>query len=429
MTLGLTRLVLIKVLKGLTMLLFILVSLTFNFNNTTTFHQSLSKLTLYSLTDKEQEADPWASKVSSTTGADYDNDTWNTKAKVTPLDCVGNWGSAACVSSGAEEKPDVWGSKGSDDNSKKSDGWGYGSSGASWDKPSFSLGDQEPAWGKSRFSDDNNGNSRGGFGRGNQGRGRGQSFGDSGSSWNGGNINDESGGGRSEDQWNRREFDGSRERGRGRFGRGGRNQGNNFSSVDGGSWGSGRGNSGRGGYRNWNDNNERRPFGQGGGWSQSSDWNSNKVTNDGDQGFSKSKPHWGSDNNDGWGAPKPYSRDGQVGNNTWSQNRSSTSMLGHPSGNKNSISWGAPSDVTIGGGAGGGGSWEKSNEDSWNSSRGTGGTEKSSWGGSEAAPKKDGPSSQGEGNGGQGCGGGSSWDKSDDLWNSNKGSDAGSGGW
>uniref|UniRef100_A0A0A9D566 Uncharacterized protein n=1 Tax=Arundo donax TaxID=35708 RepID=A0A0A9D566_ARUDO len=67
---------------------------------------------------------------------------------------------------------------------------------------------------------------------------------------------------------------------------------------------------------------------------------------------------------------------------------------------------------------------EKSNEDSWNSSKGAEGTEKSSWDGSEAAPKKD-----GEASGSQGGGGGSSWDKVDGAWNSNKGSDAGSGGW
>jgi hypothetical protein len=177
------------------------------------------KLTLYFLIGKEQETDPWASKVSSTAGADYENDNWNTKSRDTPSDCVGNWGSAGRVSSGAEETGDAWGTKGSNDNSKKSAGWGAGS-GASWDKPSFSLEVEEPAWSKPRFSDDNNGNSRGGFGRGNRGIGRGHSFGDS------------------------RDFDGSRGRGRGRFGRGGRNEGNNFGSGDGGSWGSGRGNSG-----------------------------------------------------------------------------------------------------------------------------------------------------------------------------------------
>ncbi|KAK3138335.1 hypothetical protein QOZ80_5AG0367480 [Eleusine coracana subsp. coracana] len=362
---------------------------------------------------KEQETDPWASKVHSATGADDNNDSWNTKAKDTRLDSGDKWGSAAPVSSGAEDKADAWASKGSNDNSKKSDGWGAGSFGASWDKPSFSLGDQEPAWGKPRFSDDNNGNSRGGFGSGNRGRGRGQSFGDTGSSWNGGNNSNESGGGRSDDQWNRRDFDGSRGRGRGCFGRGGRNQGNNFGSGDGSSWSSGRGNSGRGGYRNWNDN-ERRPPGQGGGWSQSSGWNSNRGTSEGDQGFSKSKLRWGSDNNDSWGVPKSSDGDDQArkgdGNNTWRQNSSSSSILGQPSG-------------------GGNVSWEKSNEDSWNSSRGTGSTEKSSWGGSEVAPKKDGLLEQDKGSGNQGVGGSSSWDKADDAWNSNKGSDSGSGGW
>ncbi|TVU20667.1 hypothetical protein EJB05_36885 [Eragrostis curvula] len=367
---------------------------------------------------KEQETDPWASKMSSTVDADDNNDSWNTKAKDTP--------------SGDEEKADAWGSKGGNENSKKTDGWGNGSSGSSWDKPSFSLGEQEPAWSKQRLGDDNNGNGRGGFGRGNRGGGRGRSFRDGGSSWNGGNNNDESGGGRSEDQWNRSDFDGSRGRGRGRFGRGGRNQGNDFGSGDGGSWGSGRGsggrggrnqgndfgsgdggswgsdrgnggqggrnqgndfgsgdggswgsgrgNGGRGGYRNWSDNNERRPFSQGDGWSQSSDWNSNKGASEGDQGFSKSKPSWGNDNNDSWGARKPFGGDDQAGKN----------------------------DV-------------KSNEDGWNSSRGTGAAEKSSWGGSVAAPK------QGEGSGSQG-GGGSSWDKADDAWNS-KGDDTGNGGW
>jgi hypothetical protein len=335
--------------------------------------------------------------VSSTAGADYKNDNWNTKSRDTLSDCVGNWVSAGRVSSGAEEKADAWGTKGSNDNSKRSDGWGAGS-GASWDKPSFSLVVEEPAWSKPRFSDDNNGNSRGGFGRGNRGRGRVQSFGDS------------------------RDFDGSRGRGRGRFGRGGRNEGNNFGSGDGGSWGSGRGNSGRGGYRNWNDDNERRPFSQGGGWSQSSDWNNNKGTSDGDQGFSKSKPLWGSDNNDSWGAPKPSGGDDRAGNN-WSQNIPSSSVLGQPSGNKNCVAWGALSDTTIAGGAGDKGSWGQSNDDSWNSSRGTGGTEKSSWGGSETAPKKDGLLEQGKGSGG-----GSSWDRSDDPWNNNKGSASGNGG-
>ncbi|GJM89002.1 hypothetical protein PR202_ga05595 [Eleusine coracana subsp. coracana] len=374
----------------------------------------------------ERQNDPWANNIGSNkgtsginytvhsaTGADDNNDSWNTKAKDTRLDSGDKWGSAAPVSSGAEDKADAWASKGSNDNSKKSDGWGAGSFGASWDKPSFSLGDQEPAWGKPRFSDDNNGNSRGGFGSGNRGRGRGQSFGDTGSSWNGGNNSNESGGGRSDDQWNRRDFDGSRGRGRGCFGRGGRNQGNNFGSGDGSSWSSGRGNSGRGGYRNWNDN-ERRPPGQGGGWSQSSGWNSNRGTSEGDQGFSKSKLRWGSDNNDSWGVPKSSDGDDQArkgdGNNTWRQNSSSSSILGQPSG-------------------GGNVSWEKSNEDSWNSSRGTGSTEKSSWGGSEVAPKKDGLLEQDKGSGNQGVGGSSSWDKADDAWNSNKGSDSGSGGW
>ncbi|XP_062231805.1 protein RNA-directed DNA methylation 3 [Phragmites australis] len=375
---------------------------------------------------KEQETDPWASKVSSTEGADDNNDSWNTKG--TPSGSVGKLGNAAPGSSGAEEKADAWSSKWGNDNNKKTDGWSADFSGgnqeSSWSKPSFSLEDQTPAWSRPRYGDDNNGNNRGGFGRGNRGRGgRGRSFGDSGSSWNGGNRNDESGGERSEDHWNRRNFDGGRGRGRGRFGRGDRDQGNNFGSGDGGSWGSGRGNSGRGGYRNWNDNNERRPFGQGG------DWNTNKGSSEGDQAFSKSKPGWGSDNNDSWGAPKISGGNDQAGKsdeiNTWSQNSSSSSILGQPSGNaKDSSAWGAPSDTTTGGGAGGR-SWERSNEDSWNPSKRTGGTEKSSWDGSEAAPKKD-----GEGSGSQGGGGGSSWDKaSDGAWNSNKGSDAGSGGW
>ncbi|CAN6332486.1 unnamed protein product [Urochloa humidicola] len=361
---------------------------------------------------KEQETDPWASKVPSTVRSNDNNASWNTTAKGTPSE---------------EKADDPWSSKGGNDNINKTDGWDAGSSGgnqeSSWSKPNFSLGDQESTWNKPRFGDDNGGNTRGGFGRGYRGRGRGRNFGDGGSSWNGGNRNDESGGERSEEPWNRRNFDGGRGRGRGRFGRGDRNQGSsNFGSGDGGSWGSGRGNGGRGGFRNWNDNNEQRPFSQGGGWS--SDWNGNKGSDEGGQAFAKSKPSWEAQNTSG---------DDQAGksdaNNSWSQNRSSPSILGKPSSDANkSSTWGATS-----GGAGGGSSWGKSNEDSWNSSGGPA-AEKSSWGsGSEAAPKKDddGPWGKGgEGSGSQGGGGGNSWDKAaDGGWNSNKDGEAGNGGW
>ncbi|XP_066364221.1 protein RNA-directed DNA methylation 3-like isoform X2 [Miscanthus floridulus] len=398
---------------------------------------------------KEQENDPWASKMSSTVGADDKNGSWNTTSKDTPS---------------KEKADDPWNSKGGNDDSKKTDTWGAGSSGgnqeSSWSKPNFSLGDQEPTWNNPRFGDDDNGNNRGGFGRGNRGRGRGRNFGDGGgSSWNEGNRNDESGGGRSGELWNRRDFDGGRGRGRGRFGRGDRNQDNNFGSGDGGSWGSGRGDGGRGGYRNWNDNNERKPFGQGGGWSQSSDWNANKA-------FSKSKPSWEAQNTSGgddragksdannswsqnrspsilgqpsdskskpsWEAQNTSDGDDQAGksdaNNSWSQNRSSPSILGKPSGDANkSSAWGAPS-----GGAGGGGSWGKSNEDNWNSSGGSA-KEKPSWGGGSEA-EVDPWGKGGQGSESQGGGGGSSWDKAadkaaDGAWNGNKGIDTGSGGW
>ncbi|RLN30535.1 hypothetical protein C2845_PM05G32910 [Panicum miliaceum] len=355
--------------------------------------------------DKEQETDPWTSKVPSSAGSGDNNSSWNTTAKDTPSE---------------EKAGDPWSSKGGNDNIKKTDSWGAGSSGgnqeSSWSKPNFTLGDQ--AWSKPRFGDDNGGNSRGGFGCGYRGRGRVRNFGDGGSSWNGGNGNDESGGERSEEPWSRRDFDGGRGRGRGRFGRGDRSQGSsNFGSGDGGSWGSGRGNGDRGGYRNWNSNNEQRPFGQGGGWS--SDWNGgNKGSGEGGQAFAKSKPSWEAQNTSGG--------DDQAGksdaNNSWSRNISSSSILGQPSSDANkSSTWGATS-----GGAGSGGSWGKSNEDSWNSSGG-GAAEKPSWGGgSEAPPKKDDDGQWGkggEGSGSQGGGGGSSWDKAAD---GNKG---GAGGW
>ncbi|XP_039800344.1 protein RNA-directed DNA methylation 3-like isoform X2 [Panicum virgatum] len=346
--------------------------------------------------DKEQETDPWTSKVPSGVGSDDNNSSWN----------------------------DPWSSKGGNDNIKKTDSWGAGSSGgnqeSSWSKPNFSLGDQ--AWSKPRSGDDNGGNSRGGFGCGYRGRGRGRDFGDGGSSWNGGgNRNDESGGERSEEPWNRRGFEGGRGRGRGRFGQGDRSQGSsNFGSGDGGSWGSGRGNGGRGGYRNWNSNNEQRPFGQGSGWS--ADWNGSKGSGEGGQAFAKSKPSWEAQNTSGG--------DDQAGksdaNNSWSQNRSSPSILGQPSSDANkSSTWGASS---------GGGSWGKSNDNSWNSSGVT--AEKSSWGGGpEAPPKKDDDGPWGkanEGSGSQGGGGGSSWDKAadDGAWNGSKGGGStGSGGW
>ncbi|AQK87069.1 Protein RNA-directed DNA methylation 3 [Zea mays] len=375
---------------------------------------------------KEQEADPWASKMSSAVGADDKNGTWDTTTKGT----LSN-----------EKADDPWNSKrGNDDDSKKTDAWGAGSSGgnqeSSWSKPIFSLGDQEPTWNNPRFGDDDNVNNRGGFGRGNQGRGRGRSFGGGGggSSWNESNKNGESGGGRSGEPWNRRGFDGGR--GRGRFGRGDRNQGNNLGSGDGGSWGSGRGNGGgRGGYRNWNDNNERRPFGQGGGWSQSSDWNANKGSGEGNQAFSKSKPSWDAQNASGG--------DDQAGkksdtDNSWSQNRSSPSILGQPSGDANnkSSAWdGAPNG---GAGRGGSGSWGKSDEDGWNSSSGGSAREKPSWGGgAEAPPRKEddgawgkgGEGSRSLGGGGEG-GSSSSWDKpADGAWSGNNKGGSGSGGW
>ncbi|RCV17033.1 hypothetical protein SETIT_3G186400v2 [Setaria italica] len=380
---------------------------------------------------KEQETDPWASKVPSTVGSDDNNGSRSTTAKGTPSE---------------EKADDPWSSKGGNDNIKI-DSWGAGSSDgnqeSSWSKPNFSLGDQENTWSKPRFGDDNGGNSRGGFGRGYRGRGRGRNFGDGGSSWNGGNRNDESGGERSEQPWNRRDLDAGRGRGRGCYGRGDRNQGNsNFGSADGGSWGSGRGNGGRGGYRNWNGNNGSGEGGQGGGWSSnwngnkgsgeggqgggwSSNWNANKGSGEGGQGFAKSKPSWEAQNTSG--GDQAGKSDA---NNSWSQNRSSPSILGQPSSDVNkSSTWGATS-----GGAGGGGSWGKSNGDRWNSSGGAA-AEKSSWGGgSEGAPKKDddGPWGKGgEESGSQGGGGGgSSWDKAaDNAWNSNKGGDAGSGGW
>ncbi|PUZ65293.1 hypothetical protein GQ55_3G212300 [Panicum hallii var. hallii] len=403
--------------------------------------------------DKEQETDPWTSKVPSSAGSDDNNSSWNTTAKDTPSE---------------EKAGDPWSSKGSNDNIKKTDSWGAGSSGgnqeSSWSKPNFSLGDQ--AWSKPRFGD-NGGNSRGGFGY--RGRGRGRNFGDGGSSWNGGNKNDESGGERSEEPWSSRDLDGGRGRGRGRFGRGDRSQGSsNFGSGDSGSWGSGRENGDRGGYRNWNGNNEQRSFGQGGGWS--SDWNGSKGSGEGGQAFAKSKPSWEAQNTSGG--------DDQAGNSdankSWSRNRSSPSILGQPSSDANkSSTWGATS-----GGAGGGGSWGKSNEDSWNSSGGAaeksswgggseappkkdddgpwgkgcegksnedswnssgGAAEKSSWGGgSEAPPKKDDDGPWGSSSRGGGSsswdkvadGGGSSWDKAaDGAWNGSKGGSAGRGGW
>ncbi|VAH20895.1 unnamed protein product [Triticum turgidum subsp. durum] len=384
---------------------------------------------------EKQQGDPWSNKTSSTTkGKEQETDPWASKVS----------------STAAEEKADPWSTKGGNGNDG---GWNNAGS-SSWGKPSSSSGDQEPAWNKPKYGDDNAGYGRGGFGRGNRGRGRGR-FGDSGSSWNGGgNTNDGSGGGRSEDQWNSRDSDGGRGRGRGRFGRGDRNQGNNFGSGDGDgvSWGSGRGNRGRGGgYRNnGNDNNEGRASSQdrGGGWSHSSAWNADKKgSTEGDQSFSKGKSSWGSDNNDSWGAPKPSGGDDQAGkkdgNNSWSQNKPSSgdgsSILGQwaapaggttagrgASGNGSSIlgQWGAPPGNTTagtGGSAGeGGGSWGKSNEDSWNSSKGTGGS-----GGS----KKEGSWDKAEGSGSQGGGGGSSWDKAaSGGWDSNKGGDAGNGG-
>ncbi|KQK05519.1 protein RNA-directed DNA methylation 3 isoform X2 [Brachypodium distachyon] len=432
---------------------------------------------------KEQETDPWASKVASTAGADNNKNGWNTKEK-------GN-----STSSGAGEKEDTWNIKGGNGNGG---GWNNTGSSAAWSKPSSTSGDQEPAWSKPTYGDDDTGYGRGGFGRGNRGRGRGR-FGDGGSSWNGGsNLNDESGGERSEDRWNRRDSDGGRGRGRGRFGRGDRHQ-DNFGSGDGdgGSWSSGRGNRGRGGgYRNWNDNNEGRSFsqGRGGGWSQSSDWNAGKKeSTEGDQDFSKGKSSWGGDKNDSWGGPKQSGGDDQAGksdgSNAWNQNKPSlgdgSSVLGQwggPSGDtttsrggsvggggscgnsenqafskgksnwgsdKNDC-WGAPkphggddqagkndgnnswnqTKPSLGDGPsilgqwGGGapvGSGVKSNEDGWNSSKGTeGGTKKEgSWGK---------PGGSGSGCGSQG-GGGSSWDKGNaGGWNSNKGGDTSKGG-
>uniref|UniRef100_A0A0E0DTM4 KOW domain-containing protein n=1 Tax=Oryza meridionalis TaxID=40149 RepID=A0A0E0DTM4_9ORYZ len=338
---------------------------------------------------KEQETDPWTSKVTSAADAGDNNNVWNTSASDTASGSESKWGNA-----GAEEKADAWKSKVGSENSG---GWNQKSS---WGKPSFSGGEQEPAWSNPKNGDDNSGYGRGGFGRGNRGRGRGRNFGDSGSSWSGGSYrNDESHGERSEDRWNTRDSDGVRGRGRGRFGRGDRNQGNNYGSGDNNdrTWGSGRGNRDQDGCKNWNRNDDRRPFGQdrGGGWSQSSDWNANKG-----------QSSWGSDKNDSWGAPKPSGGDDQAGKNN---------------GNN---PWGAPADSMTGDGPGGGESWKNKTEDTWNSSGGTrdSGTTpgKSSWGGSEDGQKKEGSWGKSEGSGRQ-VGGGSSWDKPDGGWNSNKG--------
>ncbi|KAM0835533.1 hypothetical protein ACQ4PT_062861 [Festuca glaucescens] len=464
---------------------------------------------------QEKQNDAWSSKVTSTAGAE-NNDGWNTKAKEFSCSLGSKSENAASgeerqddpwsskivsTPKGKEQETDPWASKVSSTAAvEKADTWGNGNGGSwntsgssvghqesSWGKPSSSSGDQEPAWKKPNYGDDNTGFGRGGFGAGNRGRGRGR-FGDS--SWDGGsNINDVSGGERSE---------GGRGRGRGRFGRGDHNQGNNFGSGDrdGGSWSSGRGNRGRGGgYRNSNDNNEGRSSSQdgGGGWSQSTDWNAGKKGNTkGDQAFSQGNSSWGSDKNDSWGAPKPSGGGDQAGkkdgNNTWNQNKppsgSGSSILGQwggppgdttagrggsvgggswgknneeksswgsdkndswgapkpsggddqagkkdgnntwsqskpSSGSGSSIlgQWGAPGDTT----AGGGGSWGKSNDDGWNSSKGTGG--------SEGGSRKEGSSDKAEGSGSQGGGGGSSWDKAGGGgWDSNKGGDAGSGG-
>uniref|UniRef100_A0A0D9WID6 KOW domain-containing protein n=1 Tax=Leersia perrieri TaxID=77586 RepID=A0A0D9WID6_9ORYZ len=342
---------------------------------------------------KEQETDPWASKVTSTADAGDNNNGWNTMVRDTSSGSEGKWGNA-----GTEEKVDAWKSN---EGSENSGGWNsagssWGNQKSSWGKPTSSGGEQEPAWSNPKSGDDNSGYGRGGFGHGNRGRGRGRNFGDSGSSWGGGSSrNDESRGERSEDRWNTRDSDGGRGRGRGRFGRGDRSQGNNYGSGGNNdrSWGSGRGNR--------DQNNDRRPFGQdrGGGWSQSSDWNSNKVTTE-DQAFSKGKSSWGSDKNDGWGASKPSGGDDQAGKNH------ATNPWGAP-----------PSDTTTGGGSGGGGSWENRTEDT---------SEKSSWGGSEAGQKKEGSWAKSEGSGSQT--GGSSRDKPDGGWNSNKGEDTEGGG-
>ncbi|KAF0925336.1 hypothetical protein E2562_016028 [Oryza meyeriana var. granulata] len=364
---------------------------------------------------KEQETDPWTSKVTSAADAVDNNNGWNSRARDTASGSEGKWGNA-----GAEEKADAWNSKGGNENSGgwNSAGSSWGNQKSSWGKPSFSGGDQEPAWSNPKYGDDNSGYGRGGFGRGNRGRGRGRNFGDSGSSWSGGsNRNDESHGERSEDRWNTRDSDGGR--GRGCFGRGDRTQGNNYGSGNNNdrSWGSGRGNRDRDGGKNWNRNDDKRPFGQdrGGGWSHSSDWNTNKGSTE-DQAFSKGKSSWGSEKNDSWGAPKPSGGDDHAGknngNNPWGQ-------------------WGAsPGDTTTGGGSGGGGPWENKTEDTWNSSGGTRGSgmtmEKSSWGGSDAGPKK-GPWEKSEGSGSQG-GDGSSSDKADGGWNINKGEDTQGGG-
>ncbi|KAL5231855.1 hypothetical protein ABZP36_030631 [Zizania latifolia] len=372
---------------------------------------------------QEQQSDAWASKITSTAGAEDKRDIASGSE--------GKWSNA-----GAEEKSDAWNNKGGNE---KSGGWNnasssWGNQESSWGKSSFSAGDQEPAWTNTKYGDVNSAYGRdGGYGQGNRGRGRGRNFGDSRSSWSGGsNRNDESRGEGSGDRWNRRDFDGGRGRGRGRFGRGDRAQGNNFGSCDNNdnSWGSGRGNRDRDGGKSWNQNDDRRPFDQdqGGGWSKSSDWNANKGSTE-DQSFSKGKSSWGNDKNDSWGAPKPSGGDDQAGrnngSNAWSENRSScghgSSVLGQ---------WGAPpgSTTTGGGSVGGGGSWENKTEDSRNGSGMT--TEKSSWGGSETAPKKEGSWEKSQWSGSQG-GGSNSWDKADGAWNSDKGGDdtQGGGGW
>ncbi|KAG8086050.1 hypothetical protein GUJ93_ZPchr0010g8233 [Zizania palustris] len=356
-----------------------------------------------------EQNDPWASKISSK-GQEQQSDAW--ASKITPT-------------AGAEDKRDI--ASGTPHGRKRN---------LLGENQSFSAGDQEPAWSNPKYGDVNCGYGRdGGFGQGNRGRGRGRNFGDSRSSWSGGsNRNDESRGERSGDRWNRRDFDGGRGRGRGRFGQGDRTQGNNFGSGDNNdsSWGSGRGNRDRDGGKSWNQNDDRRPFDQdqGGGWSNSSDWNANKGSTEDqyfskgksswgneDQSFSKGKSSWGNDKNDSWGAPKPSGGVDQAGrndgNNAWSENKSScghgSSILGQ---------WGAPpgSTTTGGGSVGGGGSWENKTEDSRNGSGVT--TEKSSWGGSEADPKKEGSWEKS-----QGSGGSNSWDKADGAWNSDKGGD------
>ncbi|KAI5019392.1 hypothetical protein ZWY2020_044280 [Hordeum vulgare] len=259
---------------------------------------------------QEQPTDAWSSKTTSTAGAE-NNDGWNTKAKESTCNTGAKWENAASgegqqgdpwsskissTAKGKEQKTDPWASKVSSTAAEeKTDPWntkggngndgGWNNAGSSWGKASSSSGDQEPAWNKPKYGDDSAGFGRGGFGRGNGGRGRGR-FGDSGSSWNGGsNTDDGSGGGRSEDHWNRRDSDGGRGRGEGRFGRGDCNQ---VGAPPGNTTAGALGSAGGGG--SWGKSNEDT-------------WNSSKGTG-GSEGGSKKEGSW--DKAEGGGAKRRW---------------------------------------------------------------------------------------------------------------------------